>query len=246
MRMRTTGLLAALALLTSASQVLAAMVEVTFTGTVSDVNDGEHIFGSSPQSLVGESYVAQYVFNTSIGDVFSSPTLNYAKGGSDYGVPSPLISASATIGGTLVYTVSPTPNFNTIMGSSDGTTNWQYELAEYKFPVSGNSTENYIQSSVMSPVGSIPSLPISLTSSFSYTVVSPPDNAYSEIFFGVFNDQTNWFTNYSDLEASISQVSFQVVTPLPSTWIMMLAGLAGLGLIATRRPQFQTALVRAN
>jgi hypothetical protein len=46
-------------------------------------------------------------------------------------------------------------------------------------------------------------------------------------------------------EYGIGELTFSAATPLPSTWVMMLAGLAGLGFLACRRQNRNTGLAAA-
>ncbi len=87
--MRIRILCVLLALLLGGSSASAAIVRVTYTGTVSFGYDQTGVFGAPDAYLTGESYTVSYVFDTTRGFVHASPTQNYTNGGdieSDGGV----------------------------------------------------------------------------------------------------------------------------------------------------------------
>ena len=75
-----------------------ADVLVVYTGTVLFGSDETGLFGVGTD-LSGYAYTASFIFNPSLGTVFSSPTSNYAAGGEVLGNASPAIYASITING---------------------------------------------------------------------------------------------------------------------------------------------------
>lgn len=97
----------ALALATAvvASPASAALVEVTWTGTISSGNDRTGIFGGvrgEDFDLAGFGYVAVYRFDTGVGSLTGDATIQSLTGGTSFGngtVPSPAISAEITING---------------------------------------------------------------------------------------------------------------------------------------------------
>ena len=54
---------------------------MTYTGTVAYGYDQNGRFGTPNASLNGDSYVARYTFDTTLGYTYSSPNENYAYGG---------------------------------------------------------------------------------------------------------------------------------------------------------------------
>ena len=92
-----------------ATPASATIVDVTYTGTVSSGGDSIGVFGLGPDltDLTGFSFVSHYTFDTSVGIIVTSPTLNENQGGSYFGNTSPSICATLTING---HTVSITGN----------------------------------------------------------------------------------------------------------------------------------------
>ncbi len=102
MRAKVLSAAAVVAALGAMPPATAALVPVTVWRTVSSGYDQTGVFGPAGQSLVGDSYEARYLFNTALGLTLSNPTKNYALGGTNFGVPSPAVSASVTINGVTV------------------------------------------------------------------------------------------------------------------------------------------------
>jgi hypothetical protein len=91
---RLVSVVAAAAMLGGVSQASAAIMDVTYTGTVYSGIDTLGVFGGG--SLVGLSWVATYTFDTSLGSTYSSSTESYAIGGPGFaaGYASPVLSAA--------------------------------------------------------------------------------------------------------------------------------------------------------
>jgi hypothetical protein len=229
------------ALLLGVGSASSAIVDVTYTGTITYVTDQggtiTSIFGTD--NLVGDSYVANYVFNTSLGTTFTSPTLSYAYGGSAYGNTSPLLSdyVTVTINGTPQSYSINNHNADAIAGcvscvvtSFSVPVNQQFDLAEYSHVSGVVTTRAYIQSLVSNPTGA---LPISITQPFYYPI-GPDDIAYSQLAFSTYNSSTKAF---AEDEIEVDNVSSLTVTitPLPTTWTAFLVGLAVMGGLGYRR-----------
>lgn len=93
----------------SAASANAALVDVTWSGSVSGGNDRTGAFGGvrgQDFNLAGFDYTAVYRFDTDLGAMTIAPTLQQAVGGTWYGggtTPSPVVSVHVTIhGGTVV------------------------------------------------------------------------------------------------------------------------------------------------
>jgi hypothetical protein len=242
------------ALLLGAESASATTIDFTISGTITSVLDPggtiKSIFGTD--GLVGDTYTANYVFNTSIGEVFTSPTLNYAIGGSGFNsYPSPLVSDFVTLtlpSGVPIITSNGTPyysisnhNADEIVGCIDcmptmlsgSGIHQQYYLAQ-NFEYSGGvTTRAYIQSLVSNSTGS---LPITITSPFSYTI-EPGDIAYSQLAFSSYNINTNTFT---EDEIEVDAIGSIASTPLPASWTFLLIGFFGIGAVSYRRQLFQS------
>jgi hypothetical protein len=233
----------ALALFGLGSHASAAIVDLTFTGTVISVGyDQSGIFvpgGLAPPStsLDGASYTANFVFNTALGYSYSSSTESEVYGGTYYGVASPLVSASVTIDG---QTANIQGLYDGVIFSCSSSCPSPYgssallELyAEDKYiagsPINGSNVTNYTQVVITGLPGSIPS---SITTG-TYSSASGFSGTGNVSFFtapinGNFSPVVDTY-----FEGSLTDITETVsATPLPSTWLMLLSGFVGLGLVA--------------
>ena len=108
------------------SQASAAIMDVTYTGTVNSGIDTLGVFGGG--SLVGLSWVATYTFDTSLGYLNSSSSKNDVYGGSKFGTTSPVLSSMITING--VGKAVGGSYFGEDFGYNDGSTSQQYHIAQ--------------------------------------------------------------------------------------------------------------------
>src|SRR6202158_901486 len=99
MNIKLVSVVAGLVMLGGASQASAAIMDVTYTGTVSSGIDTLGIFGAAGANLAGSSWVATYTFDTSLGHSYSSSNYNEIYGGSFYNNTSPVLSSMVTING---------------------------------------------------------------------------------------------------------------------------------------------------
>src|SRR4051812_17207364 len=96
MKARLAGFLLAVSVVIPAK---AAVVYVTYTGTVSAGIDPGGVFGQAG-SLSGKSYTVSYVFDTSLGSAVTNSVEDFRFGGTAFGTASPLLDpAVLTIGG---------------------------------------------------------------------------------------------------------------------------------------------------
>lgn len=92
----------------------AALVDVTWTGTVTNGNDARDLFGvpvsgGGFHDLAGQSFTATYRFDTAVGSLVSGPGFADLRGGTSFGAgtdPSPAVSATLTINGTTISFLS--------------------------------------------------------------------------------------------------------------------------------------------
>jgi hypothetical protein len=96
------GAAAILAALGFAGPASAEIVSVTYWGTVTSGYDQTGVFGPAGTDLIGDSYVAHYVFDTTEGITYSNSIGSGVTGGSWSGVASPSVSASVTINGHFI------------------------------------------------------------------------------------------------------------------------------------------------
>ncbi len=80
------------------SPAMATVGYIVTSGAVADGIDGSGLFGAAMTDLAGAGYVAQFKFDTTLGNVSSSPGDYSATGGAWSGTASPSLGASITIG----------------------------------------------------------------------------------------------------------------------------------------------------
>lgn len=175
--------------------------------------------------------MANYVFDTSIGLTNTSPTQNLALGGTNFGAPSPLISASVTINGTTVQVFGGVGDEIFAQALTYLNVSQQYAVAL------GPNAE--LLNTVTSTYGM---LPPTIDVPFTYTL-SPTDRFTG--WFDYWRSPSGSPSNpetYANFRANTLTVSAVGAVPEPSTWVMMLLGFAGLGFMAYRRKQNGSAL----
>jgi len=217
--------LVAVALLTTTfSDVVPAsaeLVTVSYFGTVTSAFDNFGIFGSAAPccnnpTYVGDSYEAVFVFNTNLGSLSGIPGegafnlyggSNVFPGGATGAYPNGLSSpdVSAIV---IVNGVS-----NSMSGSYDA--GLIYNPADPGRPTV-----------LIALASTTPGDTNGITASPTVSNWSSYDGCVPGCAYGQSSDFNASITSY--------QMSFSA-TPLPSTWIMMLTGLAAMGLIGWRR-----------
>ena len=90
------ALVASLGLMAGAAQ--AAVVTLTYSGTVKSGTDGAGLFGTAGANLSGLAFSSVFVFDDSA-EIIQRNDLHYNYGGTYVGTPSPLISVGLTIDG---------------------------------------------------------------------------------------------------------------------------------------------------
>ena len=233
MNVRCTAIAAVAAIFVS-SAARADIVTVTYTGVITSSSQMTSGFGanSGDGTLVGDSYKAVYVFDTSKGVISSSTNQNYAYGGQEYSTLSPVLSATAFLNGYATPSISGS-YAGVIEGANfgPGNTSEQNHLAE-DVATAGNMTSfNVLNNYVYNNQGTIPG---SITAGFTYTPVST-DTQFSEVLFETL-DSANNFIDRTQINAQILSVTETIGSvPEPSTWAMMILGFCGIGFMAYRR-----------
>src|SRR5450631_902498 len=232
--------LAAAALLGAGSQASADQIQVTFTGTIIGGDgavglpalDRLGLFGTVGANLLGDTYVSNYVYDTSLGTLTSSGC-SPASAGCTVGTntisgppPSlPILSESLTINGhTFSFGSATYP-----IGSAELTsTNIGATLPSGIFAeVEANSFASTLRNALNLTTGSIPS---SLVTPFTYTVHSGDGASFVDSFFQA--DPTG--SPFDRFEFGETTVTLAAV-PEPAAWAMTFAGLGVVGWAAKRR-----------
>lgn len=221
-----------------AERAEAALVTVTYTGTVASGVDGVGTFtqSSEPNNLAGLAYKAVYVFDTTLGETFSSPGKNYALGGLRNGLQSPALSASITINGISFGFVPNNIGFiNNINAAVFN--NVFVSLIEHRanhFAPTGDVEAAILTHNLRHFSLNEPTYPSSLSQPFEHDV------QFNEDVFAIlildYHTFANHYTAFVNATLAPSHVSIEVAgVPEPSTWAMMLLGFAGVGYRVYRR-----------
>jgi hypothetical protein len=217
-------------------------VQVSFTGTIiggdgavgNPALDRLGLFGTVGANLLGDTYVATYVFNTSLGTLTSSgcfPASASCSSGTNTisGPPpsQPIVSESLTINGHTFSFGSATYPIGTseLSMANSGPSFPSGIFAE----VEANSFASSLRNSLNLTIGSIPS---SLVTPFTYSVHSGDGASFVDSFFQA--DPTG--SPLDRFEFGETSVTLSLVpVPEPAAWGLMLAGLGIVGWGVKRR-----------
>jgi hypothetical protein len=234
MNIKLVSVIAGVAMLGGVSQAAAAIMDVTYTGTVSSGTDYLGVFGTAGANLTGSSWVATYTYDTSLGYLSSSSSLYQLYGGSAYyyAPTSPVLSSMVTING--VGKAVDASYSGQVYGSNNGSVSQQFHTAENsssgQFEKLNNGIYNYNGS-----------LPASITTPFTHTV-----NSSDAYHLGYYNSKNGTVYDYISANLETLTVSEHVAAvPEPSTWAMMLLGFAGVSFAAYRKKKRGTFTMAA-
>jgi hypothetical protein len=210
----------------------AVPMKAVYTGTVGTSYDQTNLFGQGTGSNVlnGQAFTLTYLYDPdTVGAYqYGSPVESQVYGGTAYGVPSPMQSATLTISG-----LSQTMGGNYFGRVDQGNAGSAYSY-HYAVDFSDNGVlQNYdfVQTYAYGPAAAIPvdlNAPYFLATLFTqygYFYFTNYDYA-----LGAYTTNTQGTLNFATL--TVSPVS---AVPLPAALPLFAAGLGGLGIIARRR-----------
>ncbi len=217
----------ALLVLSLASPASAALINVTYTGTVT--YDYDEFTGVINQ-FVGQSYTASYVFDIPNGTYYSSSGSQGYYGGTSFSNISPAISASVTFGSNGPFVITPS-YAGQIEIFDNGSIRKQSHVGTQSSDDGVIFINNFSQSSVGGNPGTIP---YSFSGPFTYTLAVGDSGSQS---FQLLNSNILTGTNVQFLQvyADVQTLTVSSAVPEPSTWAMMLIGFAGIGYMSVRR-----------
>lgn len=221
-------MLSGLTLCLGVASARAAIVTVTYKGTVASGSDPVDFFKAG-DNFVGAAYQATYVFDTSLGETLNSSGWSYALGGSFFGSPSPALSATLTINNV---SLAFTPNsYGFIQGISDTASLIQHEVKRLSSDGPLSEYANLIHRLYRFNDNLYPA---SLTGPFSHTV-DFRDDIFAIVEIEYRNPVNGLYSAFVHANFAPTSVTISSGVPEPATWAMMILGLAGVGFLARRR-----------
>jgi hypothetical protein len=224
MNIKLVSVIAGVAMLGGVSQASAAIMDVTYTGTVYQGTDTLGVFGGG--SLVGLSWVATYTYDTSLG--YRDTTTNHDNvwGGPYYGSTStsPVLSSMITINGVGKAVAGSYAAYLYAENNGAGGFGEEYHYASNASDAQAEVLINFISNS-------LGSLPASLETPFTHTMDSRDS---IRAYYSLNDYNLGSETIFADL-ATLTVTEHVAAVPEPSTWAMMLLGFAGVGFAAYRK-----------
>ena len=207
------AILASFALLTSVSQASAEILVVTYTGTISSGFDRSGLFGAPRRDLDGDSYVARYTFDASLGRTFSTPERNFAVGGSTLGITSPALSSTVTVNG-ITQAILTGNYYGQILGYNNGFNSEQSHRAWFQNSAGKVHTSNDNLNYIRNYDGSLPE---SIATPFSHDVTLN-DETYGYFRFWTYDYNTGKRieSTFGYVDLSNLTVELASATPEPS------------------------------
>jgi hypothetical protein len=226
-----------------------AVMQATWTGTITSGYDQTDTFGTGNTDLSGLTYSMNFKFNTSRGvRVTDGSTFDQLAGGLDYfGTPSsPVLSASIQINGKTRS--SKGANQGYVYTQDANTYGYNYYLNsayDYSTQSNGSSKYNYLYGYFYDYLlNTLLTTPGTLDQPFS---LANGGSTYCTDYLGycgffqfydynaVIGDFRTYTFGYLDVSnITVTEISPSAV-PLPATAFMLMGGVAGLGLIRRRK-----------
>jgi hypothetical protein len=216
----------------------AVVLQQTYTGVVTFGFDVTGLFGTAGASLIDKSFTAIFKIDTSLGSTTTGVTsdgggnfIQLAGGGSAadpfLGIPTPIISATLSIGGSAAVMISG--------GYEDRT-------AIRSYPISGARPSSYL-SAVLGEKGDIlsvflSSIIASFPADFTATGTYLAQGGGAGDQFKIVDPLTFNTKAFGNLEANqlvVSTLSVQSDVPVPAALPLFAGGLGVIGLTLVRR-----------
>lgn len=225
--MRMTALVTCLAFGLAATPASAALVDITWTGKAYVGDDNLGLFGT-PGSLVGQSYVAQYRYDTSIG--FRSGADYQVVESDNFNLPnvSPLVSARITINGSSVSVIG---DYNNLYYRSNAV-----DYSEIATFVTGRTSVfndfNRLNVDFLTSGPQGDAVTIDLNAPYAQTF--DPNDGVNGTFLYYAADNSNY--SFAALTGETLTITLAGGVPEPASWAMLIAGFGLVGTAMRRRP----------
>jgi hypothetical protein len=219
----------ALAVLSTVAPASSATINVTYTGVIRSGLDVTGVFGPTNTDLTGDGYVANYIFDTGIGQIFDTPIYKNVVGGPISFVfqPTPSLGSVITINNHS-FTIAGTAFGNLYAQTENGSTKIYHDARDYQVIDSVTAMYNIFWNTVTSAL-----LTNSLTEPFTSSIftVNKDEGAGSlsiQTHSNLAGDLIYAYATFSP-----ATVSVQIV-PIPPAILLFGTALAGLGIFVRR------------
>ena len=238
---------AALALslaLALAGPASATLVQIVYTGTVTEGFDYSGVLGTANTDLTGAAFRSVFIFDTSLGQSTSSPQYESLRGGTDYGVASPLVSSTFQIGSAIVSTrgdVAATLYAQHDGDESDVELLPSDQFADAKHSTSPGAAIYETEENGAEIQNATSALPNNYDIPFSYQV-APGDVTFGEFLYYRYALATQTEA-YAYAHLAVDTLTIGPLTdgggpvPEPASWALMILGFGGVGAMLRRRSE---------